>query len=1370
MEDALFPITRTGVLEDAWFTLSYSPVWDESGAVAGVFLTIFETTRHHQAEHALRQSEEQFRLLAAASSDVVYSMSADWRQMKTLTSKGFLRDTESSQSTWLETYIPQEDQTAVWQAIQEAIENNKPFELEHRVVQTDGSIGWVVSRARPVLNEKGNISEWFGNANDITPRKRAEEALRAADERYRTMADSAPVLIWETDESGATFTNGHYTDFFGVPFEEIRNMGWAKFLHPDDVEGYIGAYQQAFERRESYSYECRCLRADGEYRWLLSTGHPLGGNRFVGFSADITESKRRELNAALLGEIGQDLSLLSIADEILEAVGARLGQFLQLSGCYFVDVDEDKGEVTVHYGWARKNVPSLRQTFQLGEYLSEEFMRTMRAGDVFIMRDTAHDERAEAQNYAKIEVGSFVTVPFLRNGRYISHIAVTSQEPHDWRPDEIALLQEIANRVFPRIERARAEAALRTSEEKYRTLFDSIDEAFFIIEVIYNEADEAVDYRLLEANPAFERATGIKNAIGKLGSECSPDSERYWVESFDRVARTGESLRFENYHAETDRWYQCYYTRNGGVGSRQIAAVFDDITERKQQEQQQTFLLGLSDTLRDLRDPVEIQRAATRMLGEGLEASRVFYVIIDKDGDTADVFGDYTNGVPSRVGRYSLSAFSTYALGEWRAGRIASTSDVNTDPRYSVTEREAYASVSTRAGVGIPLIKEGRLVAILGVNQSAPRHWTDHDTGLAREVAERTWAAVERARAEDALRESRSRLESIANLVPDLLWDSEPDGSTNWYNQRWLQYTGQSLEEAIGWGWVDAIHPDDREASVRRYRESVRNGEILRQEHRIRRSDGEYRWFVVTAYPFKDESGQVIKMYGAATDMHEARLMHEALREREAELARVQRIGGVGGVDINVAAGMTGERSPEYRRLHGLSPETTQEMHEDWLARVHPDDREHAETTLREALAGTDNRYESEYRILRPNDGQERWISARLTIERNQSGQPVRLVGVHIDITQRKHTENALRESQERLNLTIDTAQLGVCDWDYQAGIMRGNANRFRLFGLKPEQKTITTQQFLEEIYPDDREATWKSITSQLSEKGEYQVEYRIKRPDDGVRFIAEAGRVMEWKNSQPAQITSILSDVTEQREAQEVLQRSNEALSLTLEQHLASDAVRTELMRRIVNTQEEERGRVSRELHDNLGQHLTAVMLGLHALEGQLKFLTGDKRQAQVPEIGKLRFLVDGLMRAAHDQARQLRPAELDAMGLDAALQRYVEDWSERTGLDVDFQTVNWNERLPMERESTFYRVAQEALTNVVRHAGASFVSVVLQQDQSKATLTVEDDGRGFDTEQTTNRLGMLGMKERVELVGGTLEVESIPDEGTAIIARIPL
>jgi PAS domain S-box-containing protein len=139
-------------------------------------------------------------------------------------------------------------------------------------------------------------------------------------------------------------------------------------------------------------------------------------------------------------------------------------------------------------------------------------------------------------------------------------------------------------------------------------------------------------------------------------------------------------------------------------------------------------------------------------------------------------------------------------------------------------------------------------------------------------------------RSAEALRKAEERFRAVANLVPDLLWSSEPDGNTTWYNERWMDYTGQTFEEAIGWGWTETIHPEDREVSARRYRAAAEQGTALQQEHRIRRVDGEYRWFLVRAEPLFDENGRVVRMYGAAVDIHDMRHTAEALRDSQERL------------------------------------------------------------------------------------------------------------------------------------------------------------------------------------------------------------------------------------------------------------------------------------------------------------------------------------------------------------------------------------------------------------------------------------------------------------------------------------------------------
>ncbi|MVM29129.1 PAS domain-containing protein [Spirosoma sp. HMF4905] len=166
----------------------FAPIFNEKGEVEAIAGTTRDITDSKQAEAALQVSEERFRLFVTASSDVVYTMSADWRQMNQLDGKTFLMDTQEPSRDWLLKYIPAEDQIQVEKAIEAAISGKRVFELEHQVIQADGSVGWTFSRAVPILDEQGNIQEWFGTASDVTERKSAEEALRQSEERYRHLS------------------------------------------------------------------------------------------------------------------------------------------------------------------------------------------------------------------------------------------------------------------------------------------------------------------------------------------------------------------------------------------------------------------------------------------------------------------------------------------------------------------------------------------------------------------------------------------------------------------------------------------------------------------------------------------------------------------------------------------------------------------------------------------------------------------------------------------------------------------------------------------------------------------------------------------------------------------------------------------------------------------------------------------------------------------------------------------------------------------------------------------------------------------------------------------------------------------------------
>jgi len=220
----------------------------------------------------------------------------------------------------------------------------------------------------------------------------------------------------------------------------------------------------------------------------------------------------------------------------------------------------------------------------------------------------------------------------------------------------------------------------------------------------------------------------------------------------------------------------------------------------------------------------------------------------------------------------------------------------------------------------------------------------------------------------------------------------------------------------------------------------------------------------------------------------------------------------------------------------------------------------------------------------------------------------------------------------------------------------------------------------------------------------------------------------------------------------------SRAAVAVDLSQRVARDA-----LRRVVEAQELERRRLARELHDETGQALTSILLALRPLEGALE--KPENRAAAA----ELRELVVATLQDVRRLAVELRPKVLDDFGLVPALERLTDSFGEQTGLEVDFESRACAERVPAEVETAIYRIVQESLTNVVKHAHAQRVSILVMRRDGALTAVVEDDGRGFDTGETGDGFGLEGMRERVALLDGRLAVES-GEAGTTLVAEVPL
>jgi two-component system, chemotaxis family, CheB/CheR fusion protein len=380
------------------------------------------------------------------------------------------------------------------------------------------------------------------------------------------------------------------------------------------------------------------------------------------------------------------------------------------------------------------------------------------------------------------------------------------------------------------------------------------------------------------------------------------------------------------------------------------------------------------------------------------------------------------------------------------------------------------------------------------------------------------------------------------------------------------------------------------------------------------------------------------------------------------------------------------------------------------------------------------------------------------------------------DVTARRRAEEHVRSSEERLRLLIDSVKdYAIFTLTPDGRIDTWNKGAQRMFGYAEEE--ILGQGFAVLFVPEDRAAGMaeKELAQALA-TGRADDERWHLRKDGGRIYCSGVTTRLDEAGGVRRGFAKIARDLSERRESATALLTAHEQLedrvrtrTVELENEVRErgDAERriTALVRQLVTAQEDERARVARDIHDHVGQQLTALRLSLDRL--------AQARGADVSDdLAHARAIAQEMDGELDFLAWQLRPAALDDLGLVAALGKYLEAWSAHHGVATEFRSGGFSARLPSATETTFYRVAQEALNNVVKHAHASRVDVILEQKDSSAVLVIEDDGVGFDAadERPDEGLGLPGMRERAGLIGATVQIESATGKGTTIFLRAPL
>lgn len=442
-----------------------------------------------------------------------------------------------------------------------------------------------------------------------------------------------------------------------------------------------------------------------------------------------------------------------------------------------------------------------------------------------------------------------------------------------------------------------------------------------------------------------------------------------------------------------------------------------------------------------------------------------------------------------------------------------------------------------------------------------------------------------------------------------------------------------------------------------------------------------------------------------------------------------------------------------------------------------PEDR-HAEEDAVLAALRRGERIDHFETMRRTKDGRLVPVSLTISPVRDGNGHIIGASKVARDITEQKQSE----ELRARLAAIVQSSDDAIVSKTVDGVITSWNRGAERLFGYS-EAEAVGQPIYL--IIPVERRAEEDDVLARLR-RGESIDHFETVRLARDGRRVPISLTVSPLKDSRGNIIgaSKVARDITDRKRAEEVLKQANEALEervreRTAELLKANEALRVEiaersrieeerlqLLKRLVLAQEDERRRIARELHDQLGQQLTALRLTLETLRSES--MEGSDFRTQVETLQQLALQLD---EDVAFRVWELRPRVLEESGLRAALTTYVHKWSEHFGIPARLHASRLtDQRLAPDVESTLYRLAQEALNNVIKHARADSVDVVLERNSENVSLIIEDHGVGFDLSDSAGAgLGIVGMRERASLVGADLQIESAPGRGTTVFVRAP-
>jgi PAS domain S-box-containing protein len=605
---------------------------------------------------------------------------------------------------------------------------------------------------------------------------------------------------------------------------------------------------------------------------------------------------------------------------------------------------------------------------------------------------------------------------------------------------------------------------------------------------------------------------------------------------------------------------------------------------------------------------------------------------------------------------------------------------------------------------------------------------------------------TERKLAEEALRQKDRELLEAQRLagVGSWHWDARNDTVT--WSEELYRITG--LDPTLSAPSFKEHHrhltAESWERLKRAVDEALRDGTSYELDMEIVRPDGTARWIRARGEAVGDTTGRIVELRGTAQDITERRLAERELALANDRLRLAMESGKTVGWDRDVKSGRD-SLFGDLQSMFGIPSAIYDGRVEDFYRYLQPDDRGRVLEAINHAMESK-KPYAAEFRILRP-DGAVRWVAARGNFYYSPGGQPERMLGMSVDITERKLAEEALRESEERFRLAAQVGRMFAYEWDVSTDVTIRSEEATNILGLADESNMATHQQVLARIHPEDRAKLTSSIAALTPENPNIRTSFRLLRLDGSVLWLERTGHALFDEQGRMVRMIGMVADVTERKLAEEAL------------------AV---MSRKLLEAQEQERARIARELHDDVNQRLALLSVEIQRMK-EVSPITYGELRSQMDGLGKRTSEISAVVQSL---SHELHSSRLEYLGLVSAMKGFFKKFGDKHKVEIDFSSEGIPPSVPPEVSLCLFRVMQEGLQNALKHSGVRLFEVKLHGSPTEIHLTVRESGVGFDPELARGSpgLGLVSMQERVRLVKGTISITSRPLSGTEISVRIPL